>query len=146
MPELPHFPEDKQELTEVLEGLGAARLPGLLGLELIELGVGEARMRVEVAEKHLASNGYLHAASVVALADTTAGYGCVANLPKGAIGFTTIELKSNHLGTLLEGALISEGTMAHGGRTTQVWDVVVSAEDSSKKIALFRCTQLLLYR
>jgi uncharacterized protein (TIGR00369 family) len=146
MPELPHFPADKQELTEVLEGLGAARLPGLLGLELIELGVGGARMRVEVAEKHLASNGYLHAASVVALADTTAGYGCVANLPEGAIGFTTIELKSNHLGTLLEGALLAEGTMAHGGRTTQVWDVVVSAEDSGKKIALFRCTQMLLYR
>ncbi len=81
MPELPHFPADKQELTEVLEGLGAARLPGLLGLELTELGVGRATMRVEVAEKHLASNGYLHAASVVALADTTAGYGCVANLP-----------------------------------------------------------------
>jgi uncharacterized protein (TIGR00369 family) len=146
MPELPHFPEDKQELTEVLEGLGAARLPGLLGLELIELGVGGARMRVEVAEKHLASNGYLHAASVVALADTTAGYGCVANLPEGAIGFTTIELKSNHLGTLLEGALVAAGTMAHGGRTTQVWDVVVSAEDSGKRIALFRCTQMLLYR
>ncbi|HEX6147178.1 MAG TPA: PaaI family thioesterase [Acidimicrobiia bacterium] len=145
MPELPHFPADKQELTEVLEGLGAARLPGLLGLELIELDVGRARMRVEVAEKHLASNGYLHAASVVALADTTAGYGCVANLPEGAIGFTTIELKSNHLGTLLEGALISEGTMAHGGRTTQVWDVVVSAEETGKKIALFRCTQMVLY-
>ena len=145
MAEIPHFPADKQELTEVLEGLGAARLPGLLGLQLIELEVGGARMRLEVAEKHLASNGYLHAASVVALADTTAGYGCVANLPPGAIGFTTIELKSNHLGTLLEGALIAEGTMAHGGRTTQVWDVAVSSEETGKKIALFRCTQMVLY-
>ncbi|HSJ85497.1 MAG TPA: PaaI family thioesterase [Acidimicrobiia bacterium] len=145
MPELPDFPEDRIELTRVLEGLGATRLPGLLGLELVELGDGRAKMRCVVEEKHLASNGYLHAASVIALADTTAGYGCVANLPEGAVGFTTIELKSNHLGTLLEGALISEGTMAHGGRTTQVWDVVVSAEDSGKKIALFRCTQMLLY-
>lgn len=146
MPELPDFPEDRIELTRVLEGLGATRLPGLLGLELVELGDEQAKMRCVVEEKHLASNGYLHAASVVALADTTAGYGCVANLPEGAVGFTTIELKSNHLGTLLEGALFSEGTMAHGGRTTQVWDVVVSAEDSGKKIALFRCTQMLLYR
>ena len=146
MPELPDFPDDRIELTRVLEGLGATRLPGLLGLELLELGDGQAKMRCVVEEKHLASNGYLHAASVVALADTTAGYGCVANLPGGAVGFTTIELKSNHLGTLLEGALISDGTMAHGGRTTQVWDVVVSAEDSGKKIALFRCTQMLLYR
>jgi uncharacterized protein (TIGR00369 family) len=102
-------------------------------------------MRCVIAEKHLASNGYLHAASLVAVADTTAGYGCVASLPEGAIGFTTIELKSNHLGTLLEGALASTGSLAHRGRTTQVWDVTVEAEDTGKKIALFRCTQLILY-
>ena len=65
--------------------------------------------------------------------------------PSGAIGFTTIELKSNHLGTQLEGALLSEGSLAHGGRTTQVWDVVVTAEETAKKIALFRCTQMILY-
>jgi uncharacterized protein (TIGR00369 family) len=145
MPEIPVFPKDRRELTRFLDGLGESRLPGTLGLELVDLGEGTAKMRCVVEERHLASNGYLHAASVVALADTTAGYGCVANLPEGAIGFTTIELKSNHLGTLLEGALVSEGTMAHGGRTTQVWDVVVNAEDSRKKIALFRCTQMLLY-
>ena len=102
-------------------------------------------MRCVVGERHLASNGYLHAASVVALADTTAGYGCVASLPDGATGFTTIELKSNHLGTLLEGALLAEGAMAHGGRSTQVWDVVVSAEETGRSIALFRCTQMILY-
>jgi uncharacterized protein (TIGR00369 family) len=145
MPEMPHFPKDKGELAQTLEGLGAKRLPGVLDLELVNLENGSSRMRCVVQEKHLASNGYLHAASVVALADTTAGYGCVASLPDGAIGFTTIELKSNHLGTLLDGALLSEGTLAHGGRSTQVWDVVVSAEETGRKIALFRCTQMILY-
>jgi 1,4-dihydroxy-2-naphthoyl-CoA hydrolase len=145
MPEIPPFPKDRAELSDTLEQLGAPRLPGLLGIELVHLGDGSSTMRMEVGERHLASNGYLHAASVVALADTTAGYGCVANLPDGAIGFTTIELKSNHLGTLLEGTLASEGTLAHGGRSTQVWDVEVSAEATGKKIALFRCTQMILY-
>jgi uncharacterized protein (TIGR00369 family) len=145
MPEMPHFPRDQTELARTLEALGASRLPGLLDIELVELGDGVSRMRCVIAEKHLASNGYLHAASLVAVADTTAGYGCVASLPEGAIGFTTIELKSNHLGTLLEGALASTGSLAHRGRTTQVWDVTVEAEDTGKKIALFRCTQLILY-
>ena len=145
MPDMPPFPEDRQELSSVLEQLGAPRLPGLLGIELLEIAEGASRMRMEIGERHLASNGYLHAASVVALADTTAGYGCVANLPERAIGFTTIELKSNHLGTQLDGALLSEGCLAHGGQTTQVWDVVITAEGSSKKIALFRCTQMILY-
>jgi uncharacterized protein (TIGR00369 family) len=145
MPEIPPFPKDRSELSAALEKLGAPRLPGLLGIDLVDLSDGSSTMRMEIGERHLASNGYLHAASVVALADTTAGYGCVANLPEGAIGFTTIELKSNHLGTQLEGALVSKGTLAHGGRTTQVWDVTVTAEKTGKKIALFRCTQMIIY-
>ncbi len=145
MPEPPHFPADPMELATALERLGAARLPGILGIELLELGEGGSQMRMVIGERHLASNGYLHAASVVALADTSAGYGCVANLPEGAIGFTTIELKSNHLGTQTEGALLAKGTMAHGGRSTQVWDVTVGDEATGRKIALFRCTQMILY-
>ena len=87
----------------------------------------------------------LHAGSVVALADTAAGYGCVANLPKGATGFTTIELKSNHLGTAQEGTVDCLAKAAHLGRTTQVWDSVVGHRETGRTIALFRCTQMVLY-
>jgi 1,4-dihydroxy-2-naphthoyl-CoA hydrolase len=93
----------------------------------------------------LAPNGYLHAAAVIALADTASGYGCVAALPDGATGFTTIELKANFLGTATEGAVRCEAMCVHGGRTTQVWDATVTSEETGKTVALFRCTQLLLY-
>jgi uncharacterized protein (TIGR00369 family) len=98
---------------------------------------------LELRDDLLAPNGYLHAATVVALADTSCGYGCFVNLPEGATGFTTIELKANFLGTQREGIITCEATMAHGGRTTQVWDAVVSSAD--RNIALFRCTQMILY-
>ena len=107
-------------------------------------GEGFARGRFDVAKQHLAPNGYLHAATVVALADTACGYGCMTSLPKGASGFTTIELKANFLGTALEGGVICEARLLHGGRTTQVWDAEVKSEISGKTIALFRCTQILL--
>ncbi len=145
MPDLPEFPEDRQELIETLIARGENRLPGVLDLELIEIGDRSAAMRCAISEKHLALNGYLHAAAVVALADTTAGYGCIGNLPDAGIGFTTVELKSNHVGTLLEGAMVARGAMAHGGRTTQVWDVTVSDEATGDPLALFRCTQMILY-
>ena len=70
----------------------------------------------------MAPNGYLHAASVIALADSLCGFGCVANLPRGATGFTTIELKTNFLGTLREGAIFCRATPSHLGRTTHVWE------------------------
>jgi uncharacterized protein (TIGR00369 family) len=93
----------------------------------------------------MAPNGYLHAGTVVTLADTCAGYGCVANLPPGATGFTTIELKSNHLGTAKGGTIVASAKPVHLGKTTQVWDTIVTHKDSGKTIALFRCTQMILY-
>ena len=101
--------------------------------------------RMAVGEPVMAPNGYLHAGSLVALADTICGYGCRLNLPDGASGFTTIELKSNHLGTTLEGTVLAVATPVHLGRTTQVWDARVTHEQSGRTLALFRCTQMLLY-
>ncbi|MEA3076967.1 MAG: 1,4-dihydroxy-2-naphthoyl-CoA hydrolase [Actinomycetota bacterium] len=128
------------------EERGRGKLPGFLGIEVLEAepGAGRTVLRLPVKTELLAPNGYLHAAAVVALADTAAGYGCVRSLPEGAAGFTTIELKSNFLGTLTEGALRCEATMVHGGRTTQLWDATVTDEATGKVLALFRCTQLVL--
>ncbi|MGO4712551.1 PaaI family thioesterase [Bradyrhizobium sp. 2TAF24] len=121
------------------------KLPGVLGFEWSEVRAGFVKGRFDVQGHHLAPNGYLHAASVVALADTACGYGCLQSLPNGATNFTTIELKSNFLGTALEGGVACEARLTHGGRTTQVWDAEVKSEASGKTIALFRCTQMVLY-
>jgi 1,4-dihydroxy-2-naphthoyl-CoA hydrolase len=121
-------------------------LPGILGFDWIEVRAGFARGRFDIGKQHLALNGYLHAATVVALADTACGYGCVMSLPQGASGFTTAELKANFIGTAREGGVICDGRLVHGGRTTQVWDAEVKSEPDDKTIALFRCTQIILYR
>jgi 1,4-dihydroxy-2-naphthoyl-CoA hydrolase len=133
-------PPDIQEFIE----RGRDRLPGLLGLQIDEINEGQVRMRLPLRQELLAPNGYLHAATVVALADSACGYGCIASLPEGATGFTTIELKTNFLATALEGTLCCESQLLHGGRTTQIWDATVK-DQAGKTLALFRCTQLLLY-
>jgi uncharacterized protein (TIGR00369 family) len=120
-------------------------LPGVLGVEIVTLTREVVESRMAVRREVMAPNGYLHAASVVALADTSCGYGCVANLPKGASGFTTIELKSNFLGTAREGFIACRATPVHLGRTTQVWDAVVTNGADGGRIALFRCTQMVLW-
>ena len=104
-----------------------------------------AKLGLDVRDELWAPNGYLHAGTVITLADTLCGYGCVANLPDGASGFTTIEVKSNFLGTATEGSLTCKATLIHGGRTTQVWDAPVVHEQTGKTIALFRCTQMVLW-
>lgn len=129
------------ELTRRGEGL----LPGLLGIEVLSVTGQESVMRMKVRQALLAPNGYLHAASVIGLADTAAGYGTIAGLPKGAKGFTTIELKSNFSGTAREGTLLCTARPIHSGRMTQVWDAQVAHVGTDKIIAHFRCTQMILF-
>jgi len=130
---------------EQLNSYGAGYLPGHLGVEILTLRRDLVESRMAVGKHVMAPNGYLHAASVVALADTSCGYGCRAALPEGAKGFTTIELKANFLGTAREGAIVCSAKPLHLGRTTQVWDAVVSVEGSDARIAIFRCTQMVLW-
>jgi uncharacterized protein (TIGR00369 family) len=127
-----------------LEEMGSVGFPGLLGIEFEMPGDGVMRSHLEIAEKHQSPNGYLHAGTVVGLADSTAGYGCMLNLPEGALGFTTIELKTNFLRTVLSGRIDCEARLVHDGRTTQLWDATVT-DAGGRTMALFRCTQLVLY-
>jgi uncharacterized protein (TIGR00369 family) len=129
------------ELNAILPGT----LPGLLGIVIDTHEAGRLTAHLDVRPDLLAPNGYLHAATVVALADTGCGLATRALLPEGATGFTTIELKSNHLGTARQGRIDAVATNVHAGRTTQVWDAVVTDAGTGRTMALFRCTQSVLW-
>jgi 1,4-dihydroxy-2-naphthoyl-CoA hydrolase len=129
----------------LLQARVAIGLPALLGLQVGPLSEGQLEMTMPVSARHMAPNGYLHAASVIALADTACGFACFAHLPEGAQNFTTIELKTNFLGTAKEGKLKAEARAVHLGRTTQVWDATVTSIESGRQIAMFRCTQMVLW-
>lgn len=129
-----------------IEQLGKAQqgtLPDMLGFQLLSADDGLLQAALDVQPHHLAPNGYLHAATIIMLADTACGFGCMLHLPEGAHSFTTIEIKSNHLGTARDGRIVCDARPVHRGRTTQVWDATVTA--AGKTIALFRCTQMILW-
>ena len=134
------IPQSAGEWNEI----GREYLPGTLGIEILSVESDALRARMRVEKRLCASNGYLHAGAVVTFADTCCGYATVHNLPEGADGFTTLELKSNFFGTELEGDVTCVATPVHKGRTTQVWDAAVSSARSGKVIARFRCTQMIL--
>jgi len=124
---------------------GREHFPGFVGLAITEVAEGLLKGELALRKALLAPNGYLHAGAIVTFADTLAGYGCIAHLPGNAQNFTTVELKANFLNTAAEGVLYGEARAVHLGRTTQVWDAVVSHGEDRRKLALFRCTQLVLY-
>jgi uncharacterized protein (TIGR00369 family) len=134
-----------QAPAEHLNQVGKGYLPGLVGVRFTAAGEGWVEAELPVRQDVMAPNGFLHAASIVALADTACGYGCVRALPEGAVGFTTIELKTNFLGTARDGVVTVRADAKHLGRTTQLWDAEVKHRETGKTIALFRCTQMALW-
>ena len=131
--------------VEKMNARGADRLPALVGFRVMAVEQGLLVAEIDIRPDLLAPNGYLHAATVIALADTACGYGCIAHLPVGAENFTTAELKCNFLGTAREGTIACVAKPAHLGKTTQVWDATVSRHSDGRPIALFRCTQMVLW-
>jgi 1,4-dihydroxy-2-naphthoyl-CoA hydrolase len=128
-------------LREAMKGY----LPELVGMEIMALTVGKVNGRLQVHKALMAPNGFLHAATIIALADTCCGMGTIAHLPDGASLFTTVELKCNFLGTVREGSITCEAELVQTGRHIQVWDATVKSEDTGQRLCLFRCTQMILW-
>jgi len=128
-----------------LQHRGDGRLPGLVGFRVVDVQEGLLHAEIDIRPELLAPNGYLHAATVIALADTASGFGCIAHLPPGATNFTTVELKANFFATAREGTIVAMARPVHMGNTTQVWDAEVTRKVDGRQIALFRCTQLILW-
>ena len=136
---------NEDEKLALLNGISKGHLPGLVGVHFTGAGDDWLEAELPVRQEVMAPNGFLHAASVIALADTACGYACRMTLPEGASGFTTIELKSNFTGTAREGVIETRAEAKHLGRTAQLWDATVKHRETDKVIAHFRCTQMVLW-
>lgn len=140
--------EAKTESAIILEAarkrMGRDPLAAWIGVQLDALEPGRVVARMAADPKHIAPNGFLHASVSIALADIACGAGSFALLHGTDAKFTTIELKTNHLGTVTAGLLLCTATARHAGSSTHVWDADVIAAATHKPIMVFRCTQMVL--
>ena len=135
------IPKDLEDFNRY----GEEYLFGYLGMEFLKVEEDEVIARIDLQQHHCGWNGFLHAGTIFALADSCAGYGCVRSLPEGAAGFTTIETKTNFLSTVRRGSIQATATPLHRGRSTQVWDVSVSTTETRQLLSCYRCTQMILW-
>jgi 1,4-dihydroxy-2-naphthoyl-CoA hydrolase len=140
-------PETKQQRVDRLNEFARHKHPGMVGVEIVTCDKGEVTGRMTVTEEVVAGTGFLWAPVVITLADWLCAAGTPLHIPTGTnASFTTIELKTNFTGSAQAGEVIfARAEPAHVGRTTQVWDVEVRNETRDRRIALFRCTQMILY-
>jgi 1,4-dihydroxy-2-naphthoyl-CoA hydrolase len=139
-------PDDADPVTRAraITEFFSARVPGQLGCVFDHSAADLVVGHIDVTENLIAGTGYLFAPAIVALADTCAAIGCGNNVPDDG-SFTTIELKTNFLSSARVGErVICRCTPVHLGRRTHVWDAEVTNESTGRRMALFRCTQMVL--
>ncbi|MDD9933652.1 MAG: PaaI family thioesterase [Myxococcales bacterium] len=137
--------EDEARLAR-LNDFARSKHPGMVGVRLTRCDTEEVTGELVVTDEVIAGTGVLWAPVVITLADWLCAAGTPLHMPEAASGFTTVELKTNFLGTAAAGQRVTgRATTAHVGRTTQVWDAEVRNADTDRAIALFRCTQMILY-
>ena len=138
------MPEQLPKSTAEIAAIAAERFPGHLGIALTDLSADRVTMSMPVTQRVHNLVGVVHGGAIVTLADTACGFATAANLPDGATSFTTIELKTNFLGAVSDGDLMCVATPVHRGRTTQVWDAEVTHVQTGRRVAMFRCTNLVV--
>jgi len=134
--------------VETLNEFARPKHPGMVGVEILSCEPEAVTGQLVVSEELVAGTGFLWAPVVITLADWLCAAGTPLHFPDGAdASFTTVELKTNFIGSARQGETVfGRATPAHVGRTTQVWDVEVKNTTRDRVIALFRCTQMVLYR
>jgi len=125
------------------EPVSTQPFPRLMGVEVLEATKEKIRGRLAVRPDLCTSGHILHGGAIMAFADTLGAIGAFLNLPEGA-GTTTIESKTNFIGSAKEGTTVSaETTPIHVGRRTSVWQTRITREDG-KLVAIVTQSQMVL--
>jgi len=126
-----------------LQHLLAPLFPGLMGIELVELGPERVLARMKVRPDLCTSGGILHGGAYMAFADTLGAVGTVLNLPAGKMTTTTDSSTKFIAGARVDSTVTGESLALHRGRTTMVWQTSIRNEQG-KLCAVVTQTQLVL--
>lgn len=126
-----------------LQQLLAPMFPGLMGLQLTEIGPERVTAKMQVRPDLCTAGDILHGGAIMAFADTLGAVGTFVNLPPGK-GTTTIDSSTQFIGAAKAGDSVTGTSVAlHRGRTTMVWQTTIR-DAAGKLCAVVTQTQLVL--
>jgi uncharacterized protein (TIGR00369 family) len=96
----------------------------LLGLELVDLKKGWAKIRLPFDEKLTNANGVVHGAAIFAPADSAVGLALIGMIDKNEC-ISTVEMKINYLKPFDSGEIFIEGKIIHKGANIAIGDAEV---------------------
>jgi len=115
-----------------------------LGIEFIEIGIDYIVAKMPVDHRTHQPFGILHGGASVVLAETLgsiASFLCLKDSKKQlAVG---LEINANHIRSVKEGFVYGKVTPIHVGRSTHIWEIKITNEDS-KLVCVSRLTVAII--
>ena len=100
----------------------------LLSMNVYELGIGYARVEVDLQRKHCNPFGAIHGGVYSSIIDTAAYWSAYCELDEN-IGYTSFDLSVNNLSMIREGKIFAEGKSIKIGRSTCLTEAYVKDEN-----------------
>lgn len=111
----------------------------VLGIEIIELSPERVVATMPVDDRTRQPFGLLHGGASVALAETAASLGALANIDDTRFAAVGVEINANHIRSRRDGSVRATALPIHIGRTTHVWSIEI-VDDNGRMVCISRCT------
>jgi len=102
----------------------------LLGMELVEIRKGWAKVRLPIEEKLTNAIGLVHGGAIFSSADSAVGMALVGMINRNE-NISTLEMKINYMKPVNGREIIAEARIIHRGSQTAIGDVEVRDEDQN---------------
>jgi len=133
-------PAHKSALMEKMNT--AAKFWSLLGMELVDVKKGWAKVRLPFVEKLTHPLGIAHGGAIFSPADSAVAMALAGLVEQDEI-YTTIEMKINYLKPFSNGEITAEATIIHKGKNIAIGDVEVT-NDRGRMIAKGIATYMIM--
>ncbi|AIZ64350.1 thioesterase [Hymenobacter sp. DG25B] len=115
-----------------------------LGIELTAVGERSITGRMPVDHRTHQPMGLLHGGASVALAETLGSIGAFLQVDQSKKACVGLEINANHLKGVHSGYVVGHATALHVGRTTQVWEIRITHEETGALVCISRITMAVI--
>jgi len=115
---------------------------GLLGIELVDIKKGWAKLRLPFSEKLIHPYGIVNGGAIFSLADAAVAMALIGLIERDE-QFTTIEMNINYVRPFGDGEITAEAKIVNKGRSTALGDVDI-IDQRGRLIAKSKATYMIM--
>jgi uncharacterized protein (TIGR00369 family) len=134
---------NQEHITALLKLINSGPFFELLSMKVYELGIGYAKVEIDLQRKHYNPFGAVHGGVYSSIIDTAAYWSVYCELDEN-IGYTSIDLSVNNLSMVREGKIFVDAKSIKIGKSTCLAEAYV--KDINGKLLAHGTSKIMILR